>query len=66
MRETAARNGHDVGDTTSPFLPPSIDSVQVQGNGELVTVPSAEASVGEVAKGDQLPSQAFWGALFER
>jgi transposase-like protein len=57
MRETAARNGHDVGDTLSPFLPPSIAAVQVQRNGELVTVSAAEASVGEVTEGDQLPSQ---------
>jgi hypothetical protein len=53
MGETAARNGHDVGDTPCPFLPPSADAVQVQGNGEHVTVPSAEAPVGDVADSNQ-------------
>jgi ParB-like chromosome segregation protein Spo0J len=57
MSETAARNGPDVGDMPSPFLPPSADAVQVQGNGERVTVPSAEAPVRDVSEGDQLPSQ---------
>ncbi len=57
MREIAARNGHDGGDTPFPFLPPGTDAVQAQGNGELVTVSSAEASGRDAAEGDQLAPQ---------
>jgi hypothetical protein len=57
MSEALDRNGHDVGATPLLVPPPAADEVQAQGNQELVSIQSAEASVGDVADADQLRPQ---------
>jgi hypothetical protein len=58
MCETIDRNSHDDVDATPPpVLVPIADEAQEHGNGELVTMSSAEDPGEDVADGDHLPLQ---------